>query len=124
MSGTPPEYSAPRRAPLSTGAVVALVLLSVFAVLVFLYHGFTALLLTEPPECFMQLTPAAEAQCEQARAEGWSMVPSMLLGGLALLPLVAVSAAWVLRRRGVAVRWIALAVLVASLALGFLVPTS
>ncbi|RNL84311.1 hypothetical protein [Halostreptopolyspora alba] len=106
-----------------SGTLVALTLLSVSAVLVFLHHGFFALMLTEPPECFMTLTPMGEARCDQARAQGWSMVPPTLLGGLALLPLVAVFAAWVWPRAA-AMRWIAAAALVASPLLGLLVPWS
>jgi hypothetical protein len=119
MSGMPPDDSPTKRT--SAGALAALIALSSCAVLISLYLGFTALVLTEPPHCFMQMTETAQAQCEQALAEGWSMVPAILHGALALVPLIAVLVAW-LRRRVVAVRWIALAVVVASVPLGFLLP--
>lgn len=119
MSGMPPEYPPTKRT--SAGALAALVALSSCAVLVSLYLGFSALVLTEPPECFMQVTETAQAQCDQALAEGWSMVPAVLHGALALVPLIAVMLAWV-RRRMVAMRWIALVVIVACIPVGFLLP--
>lgn len=119
MPGSPPDDSAADPPSPSSGAVAA-TLLSVLAVPVTLFHGFFALLLNDPPVCYWPLTDAAQAQCEQARAEGYSVVPSILLGGVALLPPLAVAAVWVWRRV-VAVRWIALAVFAASFPLAHLV---
>jgi hypothetical protein len=120
MPGPPLDEASSART--SAGALVALVALSSCAVLLSLYLGFSALLLTEPPECFMQLTETARAQCDRALAEGWSMVPAALHGALALVPLIAALMAWV-RRRVVAMRWIALVVIVACIPVGFLLPS-
>lgn len=81
------------------------------------WNRFAALLLTEPPECFMTLTDAGQALCERARAEGWSLVPSFVLAGLAVLPVPVVIAAWLLRRRALA-RWGSLALVIALPVLG------
>lgn len=122
MTDTPPEPPAPARRRLSGGAFAALAALTALALLEFCSLGFFALLMTEPPECFLQLTPAAEAQCEHARTRGWNLLPAAMMGGLALLPLAAAAAALVVRHR-VAPRWVALAVICGCLALATLVPT-
>lgn len=125
MAPTDPPPSAPARAAgLSGPGTAALIATTLLAGVGVLWTLFTALLVSEPPECFLPLTDMGRAQCEQARERGdHSMVPSYALAATAVAAAAATVAAWVLARRRPWVPWAALAAVPAGTLLGLIVFT-
>ncbi|CAM4309384.1 hypothetical protein [Nocardiopsis rhodophaea] len=103
----------PRSRPRRIGDIPVPLVTTLVAMLTLPWLVLFALLAADPPECFMALTDAGQAQCEQALREGHDLTPAIIAGALAVLHFLVLVAVWVWRRRLWA-RWCLLALSVST----------
>jgi hypothetical protein len=104
--------------PFTSRGVLAMFGLAMGALFVLALLGFYAVVMIDPPECFMRF--GDDPHCARAMEE-WTRLPAAFVGALAVLPLIAFFTALV-KHRSTTVRWVTLGLIVVCPALALLIP--